>query len=137
MSNGRNVAPGTTRTCPHCRAVILDSASMCPSCKRYLRFDPGAASRAAPSFSPLKVEGTIRHPADGDPWEYSVVLTIRNERGEEIARHVVGVGAMHPGDERAFTLTVDVYTAGGAPKPTGGTIARGTVAPSGRSGATR
>jgi hypothetical protein len=63
----------------------------------------------APSFSPLKVEGTIRHPVGGGPWEYSVVVSVRNDRGEEIARHVVGVGALHPSEQRTFTLAVEVF----------------------------
>jgi hypothetical protein len=42
-----------------------------------------------------------------------VVLTIRNERGVEIARQVVGVGALRPAESRTFTLSVDVKTPGG------------------------
>ncbi len=101
--------PGATRTCPHCRTTILESASVCPACKHHLRFEPGAASRAQPSSSPLRVEGTIRHPDGGEAWEYSVMLSIRNERGEEITRQVVGVGALGPKEERTFTLAVEVF----------------------------
>jgi len=110
MSTARQGAPGTTRTCPHCRAVILESASVCPSCRHHLRFDPGAAARAVPSLTPLRVEGTIRHPPVGEAWEYSVMLSIRNDRGEEIARQVVDVGALHPAEQRTFTLAVEVFT---------------------------
>src|SRR5258707_1203954 len=78
--------PGTTRICPHCRTEILESAEVCPACRHHLRFEPGAARRSTPSFSPLKVEGTIRHPEVGESWEYSVLLSIRNDRGEEITR---------------------------------------------------
>jgi hypothetical protein len=44
-----------------------------------------------------------------------MVLTIRNERGEEIARKLVGVGAMRPDEQRTFTLSVEMNpaTAGG------------------------
>jgi len=63
-----------------------------------------------PSFLPLRVEGTIRHPSVGEPWEYSVVLSIRNDRGDEIARQVVGVGALQPLEQRTFTLAVEVFT---------------------------
>jgi hypothetical protein len=114
MSMVRQGAPGTTRTCPHCRTVILDSASVCPKCKHHLRFDPGAAARAAPSFTALRVEGAIRHPSAGEAWEYSVLLTIRNDRGEEIARQVVGVGALQGNEARTFTLAVDVFAPGGS-----------------------
>ena len=37
-----------------------------------------------------------------------MVAVIKNERGEEVARHVVGVGAMNPGDVRTFSLSVDL-----------------------------
>jgi hypothetical protein len=56
---------------------------------------------------PLRVQGTVKHPAEGAAWEYTVVLTIRNGRGDEIARHVVGVGAMQVDEERTFTLAVE------------------------------
>lgn len=36
-----------------------------------------------------------------------MLLTIRNERGDEVARHLVGVGGMRPGEARTFTLTVE------------------------------
>jgi hypothetical protein len=112
MSTTRQGAVGTTRVCPHCRATILESAAVCPACRHHLRFEPGAAERAAPSFSPLRVEGTIRHPAVGEPWEYSVTVSIRNGRGEEVARQVVGVGALQPLEERTFTMAVEVFTPG-------------------------
>jgi acetyl-CoA carboxylase beta subunit len=105
---------GRTRTCPHCKATILESAVVCPQCRHHLRF--GAAEVAQPKndgFSALRVEGSIEHPDRGGDWEYSVVLTIRNERGEELARQVVGVGALRPTESRTFTLSVDVQTPGG------------------------
>ncbi|MBV6520271.1 MAG: hypothetical protein MNPFHGCM_00376 [Gemmatimonadaceae bacterium] len=110
MSVLRQSAPGTTRVCPHCRASILESASVCPACRHHLRFDPGAATRTQASFTPLRVEGTIRHPDAGEAWEYSVLITIRNEKGEEVTRQVVGVGALQPEEQRTFSLAVDVYT---------------------------
>jgi len=112
MSTIRQGAPGTTRTCPHCRATILESASVCPACQHHLRFDPGAAARALPTFVPLRVEGTIRHPEAEEPWEYSVMLSIKNDRGEEITRQVIGVGALHSAEQRTFTLAVEVFTPG-------------------------
>ena len=86
---------------------------ICPACKHYLRYDSDARP-AKPDQMPLQVEGTIRHPADGEPWEYSVVVVIRDGRGNEVARKVVGVGAMHPGDERSFSLSVEIFEAKGA-----------------------
>ncbi len=40
-----------------------------------------------------------------------MVLTIRNERGEEIARRLVGVGAMQPGEQRTFAVSVEMNPA--------------------------
>jgi len=110
MSTARQSAPGTTRVCPHCQTTILESESVCPACQHHLRFNPAAVERARPSFSPLRIEGTIRHPAVGESWEYSVMLSIRNDRDEEIARQVVGVGALHAAEQRTFTLAVEVFT---------------------------
>jgi hypothetical protein len=39
-----------------------------------------------------------------------VVLTIKNDRGEEITRQVVGVGALNPQEQRSFSLAVEVFT---------------------------
>ena len=38
-----------------------------------------------------------------------MVLSIRNDRGEEIDRKLVGVGAMRPGEQRTFALSVDIF----------------------------
>jgi hypothetical protein len=100
--------PGKTRSCPHCKATILESATVCPGCQHHLRFDP-AAQRMLPAATPLRVEGTIRHPPDGGTWEYSIVLAVRNERGEELTRQVVGVGALAPKDVRSFSLSVELF----------------------------
>jgi hypothetical protein len=114
MSTVRPGAPGATRTCPHCRATILESAAVCPACKHHLRFDPTAAAKraAAATVTPLRVEGTITHPSGGAPVEYSVVIAIANDRGEEVARQVVGVGALNPDEKRTITLTVEVFGTG-------------------------
>lgn len=109
MSTPRPGTAGATRNCPHCKTVILESASVCPACKHHLRFDEAAAvaQRMAETLVPLHVQGTVRHPPEGPAWEYTVVLTIRNDRGVEIARHVAGVGAMQANEERTFTLSVE------------------------------
>jgi hypothetical protein len=112
MSNGRFAAPGKTRTCPHCKATILDSASVCPACHHHLRFDPKAMveRRQQATYSPLRVEGSFKHPEEGtSAWEYSVVISIRNERGEELERRVVGVGALQANEGRTVSLSVDVF----------------------------
>lgn len=43
-----------------------------------------------------------------------MVLSIRNGRGEEVTRQVVGVGALNPDDQRIFTLAVEVFERIGA-----------------------
>jgi hypothetical protein len=100
---------GKTRTCPHCKATILESLTICPGCLHHLRFDQEAAKRQVAAASALRVEGVLGHPADAtEPWEYFVVIAVRNERGEEVTRHVVNVGALRNGEKRAFALSVDV-----------------------------
>jgi hypothetical protein len=111
MSSLRPGSPGATRVCPHCRETVLESAAMCPGCRHYLRFDDRADEPQTPALTPLRVEGSIRHPADGEPWEYTVVVSIYNDRGEEIAHKLVGVGAMNPNEQRTFTLSVEAVLA--------------------------
>jgi len=41
--------------------------------------------------------------------EYAVIVTITNDRGEELVRQLVGVGAMQPGELRTFTCAVEVF----------------------------
>jgi hypothetical protein len=90
--------------------VILQSTSVCPSCRKHLRFVPGTGGGVtAPTFCPLRVEGAIRHPNSGEAWEYAVVISITNDRGEEVTRQVVGVGAIPPGEQRKFTFAVEVF----------------------------
>jgi hypothetical protein len=101
-------AAGSTRLCPHCGAVILRSAAVCPSCKKHLRYAPDASVQ--PTFVPLRVAGAIRHPEAGEAWEYAVTVTITDDRGREVARQIVGVGALEPGEERTFTFAVEVFT---------------------------
>jgi hypothetical protein len=120
MSSVRPVSPGKTRTCPHCKAVILESASVCPGCQHHLRFG-GDAGPKVETRTALQVEGKIRHPPQEDPWEYTVVVFVRNERGEEVARHVINVGALASSEERVVSLQVDVMpprpAVAPAPKP--------------------
>jgi hypothetical protein len=107
MSSVRPVSPGKTRTCPHCKAVILESASVCPGCQHHLRFGSDAANQVEVRNA-LQIEGRIKHPPNEEPWEYSVVVYVRNERGEEVARHVINVGALAKAEERTVSLSVEV-----------------------------
>ncbi len=104
----RPVSTGKTRTCPHCKATILESLSICPGCMHHLRFDSEAAKRQVAAAPALRVEGTIRHPPLEQPLEYFVIIAIRNDRGEEVTRQVVNVGALQATEKRTFTLSVEV-----------------------------
>ena len=109
MSVARPDTAGKTRTCPHCKATILESLTICPGCLHHLRFDQQAAKRQVAANSALRVEGVIEHPRTAkDPWEYFVVIAVRNEHGEEITRQVVNVGALQSTEKRSFTLSVEV-----------------------------
>jgi hypothetical protein len=111
MSSLHGGVPGATRQCPHCRETILESANVCPACRHYLRFDAGVDVPRAPALTPLRIEGSIRHPADGEPWEYTIVVSMRNDRGEEITHRLIGVGAMNPNEQCTFTLSVEAVSA--------------------------
>jgi hypothetical protein len=112
MSAVRPASPGKTRSCPHCKAVILESASVCPGCQHHLRFG-GDSGPKVEVRTALQVEGKIRHPPHEEPWEYCVVVVVRNERNEEVARHVINVGALANAEERIVSLAVEVMP----PKP--------------------
>jgi uncharacterized protein YbaR (Trm112 family) len=113
MSNARPGTAGATRVCPHCKTTILESASVCPACRGHLRYDEAALQREKTRISPLTVEGTLTPPAGDTAFEYSMVLSIRNERGEETTRQVIGVGALYPDELRTFTLQVEMTEATG------------------------
>lgn len=118
MNAPRPGVAGVTRACPHCQETILASAAVCPACKHHLRFGQSATAPAtAEAVTTLKVEGSIRNPSEGG-WEYSMVLTIRNDRGEEIARRLVGVGAIPPDEQRSFTLSVEMLQGAASNKRT-------------------
>ena len=116
MLPGRSTTGGTsgrTRVCPHCKATILESAVICPQCRHHLKFGAAAVpQRQVEGFTALRVQGELTHAESVGEWEYTVVMSIRNERGEEVSRQVVGVGALRPNESRSVTLTVDVTKPG-------------------------
>jgi len=115
MSVARAGTLGATRVCPHCKAVVLQSANICPGCQHHLRFNSGSAEPQAESVSAMRIEGTIRHAASDESCEYCVVISITNERGEKIARQVVGVGALQPGENHKYSFSVDLMPARAIP----------------------
>jgi hypothetical protein len=100
---------GESWKCPHCGERILRSALTCPACRRHLRFD-AVTNRPVgrPVLCPLSVEGIIRHTGDAALSEYSVIIEVREDRGEVIARRTVNVGALQPGQARRITLRVEM-----------------------------
>lgn len=114
MSSVRPGSTGATRACPHCKATILESASVCPACRGHLRYDEASVQREKTKITPLQIEGTLAAPPGETAFEYSMVLSIRNERGEEVNRQVIGVGALYPDEERSFTLQVEMTESGSA-----------------------
>ena len=111
MSVARGGTLGATRICPHCKAIVLQSANICPGCQHHLRFNSVNAEPQAESVSAMRIEGSIRHAARDEGCEYCVVISITNELGEKIARQVVGVGALQPGERHKFSFSVDLMPA--------------------------
>jgi hypothetical protein len=119
MNGARPGTPGATRVCPHCKATVLESAAICPGCRHHLRFSgTGTPAEPASGYSALNVEGTIRHQRSADPCEYCIVVDVRNERGEPVARQVISVGLLQPGEARRLNLSVELIPAkSAAPRP--------------------
>jgi hypothetical protein len=101
---------GATRVCPHCKATVLENSAVCPGCRHHLRFNTGATAQtvAEEGYCALDVDGTIRHKVASEPCEYCVVLDVRNERGEQVVRQVVGVGVLQAGESRRLHVAVDM-----------------------------
>jgi len=106
----RRATVGKTRSCPHCRATILESAAVCPACRHHLRFENrrGEETQQAGEVA-LKVSGQFARKAASGPGEYHVVVVIRDAGGAELARKVIGVGGLAPGEERKVELSVEVF----------------------------
>src|SRR5436190_22202405 len=95
---------GATRNCPHCKTMILQRPAICPACRHTLRFDGGKTTAAKPALEPaaepLRLEATLRQPEEGSGCEYCLVLTVTNDRGEELTRQVISVGSLKPAEAR-------------------------------------
>lgn len=106
----RATAIGKTRSCPHCRATILESAAVCPACRHHLRFEKRKGEQFEPAGkTALKVSGQFSRLAADGPGEYAVVVVIRDATGSELARKVIGVGGLEAGEERLLDLTVELF----------------------------
>ena len=103
---------GESRVCPHCKATILKSSAFCPLCRHNLRFvSLGTEPRTKPTTCPLLVEGTLEHPDEGEPVEYSVLVEIRDESGRLLSRQIIAVGAIGRMDKRVFSVRVQMSPA--------------------------
>lgn len=106
----RRATVGKTRSCPHCRATILESAAVCPACKHHLRFESRRGEEHRPASQvALKVSGEFARATASGPGEYHVVVVIRDAGGAELARKVIGVGGLAPGEERKVELSVEIF----------------------------
>jgi hypothetical protein len=114
MNVVRPTVPGATRSCPHCKSTVLASAAVCPACQHHLRYSVPNLSVAPTGYSALQVEGTVRHKQPDEACEFCVVLSIANERGEQLTRQVVGVGVLQPAEARQFSVSVNLLPAGTA-----------------------
>jgi hypothetical protein len=85
----------------------LQSANICPGCQHHLRFNAGGAEPDSPGLSALRIEGSIHHPRR-EECEYCVVVSITNEKGEKVARQVVGVGALQAGERHKYSFSVEL-----------------------------
>ena len=106
----RRATVGKTRSCPHCRATILESAAVCPACRHHLRFENRRGEQEQPASEvALKVSGQFARETASGPGEYHVVVVIRDAAWAELARKVIGVGGLAPGEERKVELTVEIF----------------------------
>ncbi len=106
----RRATVGKTRSCPHCRATILESSAVCPACRHHLRFESRRGEEPRPaSQAVLKVSGEFARATAAGPGEYHVVVVIRDAGGAELARKVIGVGGLAPGEERKVELSVEIF----------------------------
>ena len=63
MSAPRPGETGATRTCPHCKTTILESAAVCPACRGHLRLDATAPDPARD----LRCDGDLYDYCSDDP----------------------------------------------------------------------
>jgi len=109
MSLLRSGSSGATRVCPHCKATVLESAAVCPGCRHHLRFGgAGQALETQETYCALSVDGTIAHTQAVEPCEYCIVLDVKDDRGTQLTRQVVGVGILQGGERRRLNVSVEM-----------------------------
>ncbi|HWL62018.1 MAG TPA: hypothetical protein VNQ32_04440 [Steroidobacteraceae bacterium] len=63
-----------------------------------------------------QIDGTLDAERVDAATEYSILVVVRNERNEEVARQVVNVGSLQGVERRTFTLSIE--TSEPRPMPT-------------------
>jgi hypothetical protein len=115
---------------------VLESAAVCPGCKHHLRFGSAShALEAGEGYCALSVDGTIAHTKASEPCEYCVVLDVRDDRGEQLTRQVVGVGVLQTGERRRLNVTVEMLPVGTAAALKSQAAGKPTSAPSAQNAA--
>lgn len=110
MLRSRGEVADATRSCPHCKAMVLARSSVCPGCGHHLRFNaPGTVE--AQGYLAFQMEGSLRHVNDKEAAEYCIVLTVENAAGQTIARQVVNVGSLKPAEARTVRFAVEMFPA--------------------------
>jgi hypothetical protein len=61
------------------------------------------------------IEGTLDAERMDASTEYSILVTVRNERNEEVARQVINVGSLQGIERRTFALSIETSDAKPAP----------------------
>ncbi len=117
MTPVRPGEPGRTRVCPHCKSTILESADVCPACHHHLRFGAAPRQGETSSSTVFRLEGQFSNDQDAATWEYDLVVALFDERGAEIARKVVHVGALAPREARRCLVALEAHVARPVPSP--------------------
>jgi hypothetical protein len=100
---------GESRNCPHCKSLILKSATSCPLCRHNLRFQAtGAGPGTRRPDCALLVEGALKNPGNDEALEYFILMEVRDDSGKLISRQSVGVGAIRRAEKRIFSLRVEL-----------------------------
>lgn len=61
----------------------------------------------------FRLEGVVRPPDAAEAWEYDVVVALYDEKGVELAREVVHVGALRAPASRKCVVSIDAYPSTG------------------------
>ena len=73
MAVARAGTLGATRVCPHCKAVVLQSESVCPGCRHHLRFNSGKGAEPEDGAEGGCVDGNTQYVSSGTGWQRASV----------------------------------------------------------------